>query len=125
MYTTVDYNLSLRYNVQIIINHGLKLCRLENRGIVCYYVHTCLILYFCQRGTGKYYTELRSHKPTLLFCPTTFTLVGNHCSSLPVTAMVPSRDMSKQVIAMVCGFLDNGDGCLLMECVPPIFLKFQ
>lgn len=44
---------------------------------------------------------------------------------LPVTAIVPSRDMSKQVIAIVCGFLDNDDGCLLIDCVLLIFLKFQ
>lgn len=39
--------------------------------------------------------------------------------------MVPSRDMSKHVMAMVCGFLDSGDDCLLIDCADPIFLKFQ
>lgn len=39
--------------------------------------------------------------------------------------MVPSLDISKQVIAIVCGFLDSDDGCLLIDCALPIFLKFQ
>jgi len=44
---------------------------------------------------------------------------------IPVTAIVPSRDMSKQVMAPVCGFRDNGDDCLLIVCALPIFRKFQ